>query len=120
VSDWVCFSALTVSYKSSRTDARPSVRAPFLLSCWVTESTRSFPPTVRLQFGYRADFLWQVHANYEAWLVPAVPGSGHAIFAWTVNRSIFEWTGIFFSNFIGSTSCDFQWSDRAIYIHEFG
>jgi hypothetical protein len=22
--------------------------------------------------------------------------------------------------FGGSTSCDFQWSDRAIYIHEFG
>jgi hypothetical protein len=26
---------------------------------------------------------------------------------------------IFISIFLGSTSCDFQWSDRAIYIHEF-
>jgi hypothetical protein len=25
--------------------------------------------------------------------------------------------GIFISNFLGSTSCDFQWSGRAIYIH---
>jgi hypothetical protein len=27
---------------------------------------------------------------------------------------------IFISIFLGSSSCDFQWSDRAIYIHEFG
>jgi hypothetical protein len=30
-----------------------------------------------------------------------------------------EWpAGIFISIFLGSTSCDFQWSYRAIYIHE--
>jgi hypothetical protein len=28
--------------------------------------------------------------------------------------------GIFISIFLSSTSCNFQWSDRAIYIHEFG
>jgi hypothetical protein len=28
--------------------------------------------------------------------------------------------GVFISIFLGSTSCDFQWSDRATYIHEFG
>jgi hypothetical protein len=27
---------------------------------------------------------------------------------------------IFISTFLGSTCCNFQWSDRAIYIHEFG
>jgi hypothetical protein len=32
-----------------------------------------------------------------------------------------EWpAGIFISIFLGSTSCDFQWSYRAIYIHELG
>jgi hypothetical protein len=38
-----------------------------------------------------------------------------------LNCFMYAWGSvIFISIFFGSTSCDFQWSDRTIYIHEFG
>jgi hypothetical protein len=51
---------------------------------------------------------------------------GECVFRWVMTCASHDrvlglgTTSDFYFNFLGNMSCDFQWSDRGIYIHEFG
>jgi hypothetical protein len=42
------------------------------------------------------------------------------LFEWKQSPRVLGFVCHYISIFLGSSSCDFQWIDRAIYIHEFG